>query len=112
MVGFGASRTNASYDMDKNVTLTGTVTEFVWVNPHCQLYFDVKDDKGDLVHWGGETNSPGVLLRSGWSRKVLKPGDQITITLHPSRGGTAFGVIQKVVLPDGKVLERGNQAGQ
>src|SRR5262249_35188188 len=43
-----------SYDMSKSITLSGTVTEFVWSNPHCQLFFDVKDDKGNIVHWGGE----------------------------------------------------------
>jgi hypothetical protein len=98
--------TNASYDMSKLVTMTGTVTEFVWTNPHCQLYFDVKDEKGDLVHWGGEGGSPGVLEKAGWNRKFLKPGDQITITVHPSKAGTPFGVIEKLVLPDGRTFDR------
>jgi uncharacterized protein DUF6152 len=104
--------TNASYDLAKNVTLKATVTEFVWSNPHCALFFDVKDDQGNVVHWVGETNSPGVLLRAGWTRKIMQPGDQITITVHPSKAGTATGVIQTVVLPDGKVLERGAGAAQ
>lgn len=103
--------TNASYDQDQTVTLKGTVTEFVWVNPHCQLYFDVTDDKGNVVHWGGETNSPGVLARSGWKKTTFKPGDKITVSVHPSRAGAPVGVIQKVVLADGTVLERGAGAG-
>jgi hypothetical protein len=111
-VAFAHHGTNASYDLEKTVTMKATVTEFVWINPHCQLYFDVKDDKGKLVHWGGETNSPGVLARSGWSKTILKPGDEITITVHPSRAGTPFGVIQRIQLGSGTVLERGAGAGQ
>jgi hypothetical protein len=108
---FAHHGTNASYDQDHSVTLKGTVTEFIWINPHCQLYFDVKDDKGNVVHWGGETNSPGVLKRSGWNKDTFKPGDEITITVHPSRAGAPVGVIQRVVLSDGTVLERGAGAG-
>jgi len=104
---FAHHGTNASYDLDHTVTMKGKVAEFLWVNPHCQLYFDVADDKGNVVRWGGETNSPGVLMRSGWKKTILKPGDEITISVHPSRAGTPVGVIQRIVLPDGTVLERG-----
>src|ERR1700740_2638637 len=100
--------TNASYDLTKQVTLAATVTEFVWSNPHCQIYFDVKDEQGNLVHWAGETNSPGVLARDGWNRKIIKPGDQITITVSPSKANTPVGVVRKIVLSDGKVLTRLN----
>ena len=104
---FAHHGTNASYDMDKVVTMTGTVTEFVWTNPHCQLFFDVKGDKGNVVHWGGETNSPGVLREAGWTKTFLKPGDEIKISVHPSKAGTPVGVVQKIVLGDGRVFERG-----
>ena len=100
--------TNASYDLSKQVTLSGVVTEFVWTNPHCQLFFDVKDDKGNVVHWAGETNSPGVLSQAGWNKRIMKPGDQITITLSPSKAGTPVGVVRKIVLPDGQELIRMN----
>jgi hypothetical protein len=100
--------TNASYDLTKQVTLAGTVTEFVWSNPHCQIYFDVKDEKGNIVHWAGETNSPGVLARDGWSKRLMKPGDQITITVSPAKAGTPVGVVRKIVLPEGKTLTRLN----
>jgi uncharacterized protein DUF6152 len=86
------------------VTLKGTVTEFEWANPHVQVYFDVKDDKGAVVHWACETLSPGKLARNGWSREALKPGDAITITLLPSRSGAPVGNLVKVVLPNGTVL--------
>jgi len=103
--------TNASYDMDKEVTLKGTVTSFLWSNPHCQIYFDVTDDKGNVVHWGAETHSPGQLKNGGWNRETVKAGDQITISVNPSRAGSPVGVITKVVLPSGKSYTRQEMAG-
>src|SRR5712692_5764442 len=89
--------TNISYDHGKPTTLTGAVTEFVWQNPHCQIYFDVKGANGTVEHWTGELNSPGVLARSeNWTRKTVKVGDQITVTLFPSKAGTPVGVVNKV----------------
>src|SRR5580693_8019773 len=72
---------NAAYDAKNPVTLKGTVTEFEWANPHVQIFFDVKDAKGSVVHWGCETLSPGKLVRAGWSKEAVKAGDPITITL-------------------------------
>lgn len=95
-----------SYDSTKTVTMTGTVTEWVWANPHCQLYFDVKDENDNIVHWAAETNSPGALARAGWSRKVFNAGDTITITVFPSKVGAPVGLISKIVLSDGRVLTR------
>jgi len=92
------------------VTLKGTVTEFEWANPHVQVYFDVKDDKGTVVHWACETLSPGKLARNGWSREALKPGDAITITLLPSRSGAPVGNLVKVVLPNGTTLSNRDDA--
>lgn len=86
------------------VTLKGTITEFQFANPHVQIYFDVKDDKGALVHWACETLSPGKLARNGWNRGILKPGDMITITLYPSRSGAPVGNLVKLVLGNGTVL--------
>jgi hypothetical protein len=103
--------TNISYDHTKPITLTGAVTEFVWQNPHSQIYFDVKDAKGTVVHWAAEMNSPGVLERQdGWTRKTVKAGDEITITLFPSKAGTPVGVANKILLNGKVVLEgRGGQ---
>src|SRR5437870_593747 len=70
-----------TYDSTKSVTLSGTVTEFAFTNPHAALYFDVKDETGKTVNWAIEMNSPGVLARAGWSKKMFKYGDQITITV-------------------------------
>ena len=101
---FAHHGTNISYDNKKEVTLTGTITEFQWSNPHAQLYFDVKDASGKVVGWAAELNSPGVLSREGWKRTMFKPGDVVTITLNPSKAGTPVGntVRSKPILVGGK----------
>ena len=95
---------NVAYDMNHPITVKGTVTEFVWANPHVQVYFDVKDSTGKIVHWSCETSSPGKLSRSGWNKTTLKPGDQVTIKLRPAKSGSPVGFMQEVILPDGKKL--------
>ncbi len=83
--------TGASYEASKEITLTGVVTQFTWRNPHAQIYFDVKDESGNVVSWGAELNSPGVLAKEGWTKSYFKPGDSITITLNPAKAGTPRG---------------------
>jgi len=95
---------NSAYDETKPVTLKGVVTEFDWVNPHTQIYFDVKDATGHVAHWGCETLSPGRLIRAGWTKDSLKAGDQITITLVAAKTGAPVGILQKLVLADGREL--------
>ena len=98
--------TGASYDNSKPVTLKGIVTEFVWANPHAQLYFNVKDEKGNTVEWAGELNSPGVLRQQNWTKTMFKAGDEITITVFPSKAGTPVGVVNrgKPIIVNGKEL--------
>ena len=93
-----------TYDSTKSVTLSGSVTEFAFVNPHAALYFDAKDANGKVVNWAIEMNSPGVLARAGWTKKMFKVGDQITITVRPAKAGTPVGLInrQKPVIVNGK----------
>jgi Family of unknown function (DUF6152) len=98
---------NAAYDLANPITLKGAVTEFAWSNPHVQIYFDAKDNKGKLVHWAAETVSPGMLARGGWSKTELKPGDEITITVGPAKSGAPVGYALKVVLANGKELQLG-----
>jgi hypothetical protein len=99
---------NIAYDEEHLITVTGTVTELAWSNPHCQIYFDVKDDKGKVVSWAVESQSPGILKRNGWTKSSIKPGDQITITLAPAKNGSPVGFSGgnkgKIVFPDGRVL--------
>jgi hypothetical protein len=92
----------------KTITLSGTVVEFVWANPHVYLLFDVKDDKGTIVHWAGEMNSPGVLKNAGWTKNTLKPGDQVTVTVRPNKFGTPVGLLSRAnMLVNGKPLQIG-----
>ena len=97
----------SEYDTKNLKTLKGTVTEYYWANPHCQIFLDVKDDSGKTVNWGIETLAPAVLKRAGWNPQLLKPGEVVTVTIAPSKKGTPIGMIRKLVLPDGKELTGG-----
>jgi hypothetical protein len=95
----------ASYSMEasKLVTMTGTVTYLGWANPHVFILYDVTDDKGNVTHWSAETHPIYVLHKAGWTARTLKPGDQIKITVFPSKAGTPVGLLAKISM-DGKVL--------
>jgi Family of unknown function (DUF6152) len=102
---------NSAYDEQARVPIKGVVTEFVWTNPHSQIYLDVKDKTGKVVKWGIETNSPGILTRAGWTRRSLKAGDQVTIILCPAKNGAPVAYIgsgdpgTKVIFADGHELD-------
>jgi hypothetical protein len=101
---------NAAYDDKAPATIKGTVTEFLWVNPHVQIYVDVKNEQGEIVHWACETFSPSKAFRSGWTKDVLKPGDQVTVTVYPAKSRAPVGFIRKLVLANGKELGTEEQA--
>ena len=100
-----------TYDSSKSVTLSGTVTEFSFSNPHAALFFDVKDASGKSVNWAIEMNSPGVLRRAGWTKATFKTGDQITITVRPAKAGTPVGLINRAqpVIVNGKQVLSGDR---
>jgi hypothetical protein len=97
--------TFVSYDSDHPVTMKATVTEFRYTNPHIQLFFDVKDDKGNVTQWSAEGPDPAVLVAVGWGRKkttsALSPGAEVTITVAPARNGKPVGTMSNVVLASG-----------
>ena len=95
---------NAAFDAGKKVTLKGTVTEWVWANPHCWLKFEVKDDKGGVVRWVAETNNAPDMIERGWSMHSFKPGDEVTVTVEPVKNGNPVGRVLSVVLPNGQTL--------
>ena len=96
----------SNYADGQTVTLSGVVTEFVFRNPHAYILFDVKNAKGEVVHWAGEMNSPGVLANTGWTRTTLKNGDQITLSLRTSKGGNPVGLVNRSsVMVNGKRVE-------
>jgi hypothetical protein len=100
---------NAAYDLDKTVTLNVTITGFEFGNPHVQVFFDTKDDKGDVLHWNCEGTNPAMLTRIGWTRNTLKPGDQVTVVVHPNKNPDVTVVaLVKVILANGQVLESRN----
>jgi hypothetical protein len=100
---------NAAYDEQHPITINGNVTEFVWSNPHCQIYLDVKDQKGNVVSWSVESQSPGILRRNGWTRDSVKSGDHVAVTLVPAKSGAPVGFSGeksgKIVFDDGHVLK-------
>jgi len=97
----------SDYDVQHPVSIKGKVTEFYWSNPHCQIFLDAKDESGKMVNWTIETLAPAVLKRAGWTRETLHAGDQITITVVPSKRNTPVGMLRKVVLPNGSELTGG-----
>lgn len=106
---------SASYDSNKLTTLKGTVTDFRFQNPHAQILLDVKDSSGKVQNWILEAVGIATLSRSGWSKSIMKSGDQITVTGNPAKNGAPAMRLTKVVLASGKELglERGEDyAGQ
>ncbi len=106
-----------SYDRSKQWTAKAVVTEFRYVNPHAQLYFDVTDEKGSVAHWSGELlPNPAQLIRNGWTRKrsaeALQAGTKITVTAAPSRAGGQVVLVLKIENEKGEeLLSGGPNAG-
>lgn len=94
----------AAYDTSKMLTFKATVTDFRFINPHCQVYFDVKNDKGQLEHWQGELTAPNKLARANWTKHSLKAGDQITVSGYAPKSGGQSLWIQKLIGPDGQPM--------
>ena len=99
-----AHHSMAMYDQTREITLTGTVTEFRLTNPHIQILFDVKSDQGTIEHWSSIGDNPVNLRRKGWNRNTIKPTDQITITGYPAKDGRPLMTTHKIML-NGKELD-------
>jgi hypothetical protein len=95
---------NAAFDVGKTLDLKGTVTEWIWANPHCSLKFDVKDESGKTVNWVVEATNSADLMERGWSRLLFKPGDQVTVSLEPVKSGAPVGRVRSITLANGKVV--------
>jgi hypothetical protein len=94
----------ASYDMDKITTLNGTVTDYQFMNPHTVIIFDVNDASGNSQKWTAEALSATSMVRQGWSKNALKPGDHVTVIGNISKNGSHTIRLSKIVLPTGKEL--------
>jgi hypothetical protein len=95
----------AAFDVQRSVTLQGTVKEFQWTNPHAWIILTVNKG-GRTEQWAIEMNGPSGLVREGWEPKTLTPGMPITTTIHPLRDGTNGGQFIEIMLPDGTVMRR------
>lgn len=94
----------AAYDTKTIVTVKGTMTEFRYINPHVQLFFEVKNDKGETEKWQAELTAPNKLSRAGWDKNTLKPGDSITASGYVSKNDPHTMWINKLIGPDGQQL--------
>jgi Family of unknown function (DUF6152) len=81
-----------------------TVTKFLWSNPHSLIDFDLKDAKGNVVHWVAETAAPQALRLIGWSKTSLEPGDVVTVRMYVAKNGNPAGRLNKLILSDGSEL--------
>jgi hypothetical protein len=98
-----AHHSGGMFDDTRLMTLTGTVSSFQWTNPHCWIQVQIPGSSGS-VEWSVEMGSPSLLFRAGWRPGSLKPGDRITVVIHPMRDGTSGGLFVSSASGDRKPL--------
>ena len=104
-VSVAAHHSPAAFEATKTVTLTGTVKEFRWQNPHTWIEVLVPNDKGQDVLWAVELTSPTYLVKNGWKSSTLKPGDKVTVVGRPLKSGEpGSAIFTSVTLADGRTL--------
>ncbi len=96
----------ASFDTSKMVTVTGTVTEYVWSNPHVLVKLDAKDDSGNVSHWVAEAWNPVTQASRGWSKNTFKPGDEVSLDLNPAKNRQSVGEIRGRIVINGKEFKQ------
>jgi DNA/RNA endonuclease YhcR with UshA esterase domain len=89
---------SAAYNTAEPYTVTGTVVEFQFLNPHCIITLEMKDESGAVQKWQGELTSPNHLIRAGWNAETVKPGDKVTLTGWRAKSGANSLWITKTVL--------------
>lgn len=95
----------AAYETTQEITVKGTVTDFEFINPHTLIFLDVKNDRGDVEHWQVDAQSPNQLTRDGWTKNLLKPGDQIAVIGFRAKNHSNVLRFLKVVLPNGREIK-------
>ena len=98
----------AEFDATKSVTLKGVVTKIEWANPHIWVYLDVTGERGAVQPWQCEGGPPNTLVRNGWSRDSLKPGQQVTIEGWLAKDGSKTCNAKEVTLADGRKVFAGS----
>jgi hypothetical protein len=101
----GAHHGYAAFDTSAEVTLKGTVTDFHFVNPHCVIEFDVKDDQGQVQNWKAELTSANHLAPKGWTESTIQSGDELAITGYRAKNGAPSLWVTKIHLPNGQELK-------
>jgi len=114
LVSAGAANTRAHhsfamFDTASPITITGTVTDFQWTNPHAYIELDVADNVAK--HWSIELGSPSILQRAGWKFSTLKKGDKIVAVVAPLKSGEPGSLLVRLTLADGRVLGNGGATG-
>lgn len=102
--GAQAHHSFAMFDMTKEVTVTGTVKEFQWTNPHAYIQVVAKDAQGRDVEWSMEMGAPMYLYARGWRPRSLRAGMEVKVTLNPLRSGKPGGVVRDVTTADGRTI--------
>jgi hypothetical protein len=99
-----AHHSTAMFDFSKTVEIKGTIKEFQWTNPHTWTKVDVDGAGTTAVEYGLEGMSPNYLARNGWAKRTLKPGDKVTLQVHPLKDGRPGGFMVSVKLADGTLM--------
>ena len=102
--GLSAHHSFAPFDMGAEKTISGTVKQFDWTNPHTWIWVNVPDGHGGVETWAIEGMSPNFLGRRGWTKSSLKAGDKVSLVIRPLRDGSKGGMFVRATLADGKVL--------
>jgi Family of unknown function (DUF6152) len=96
----------ASFDTSKLVTVTGTVTEYIWTNPHVLVKLDAKDESGNVSHWVVEAWNPVTQASRGWSKNTFKPGDDVSLDINPAKNGQPVGEVRGRIVINGKEFKQ------
>jgi hypothetical protein len=108
----GAHHSYAMFDQQKNITLEGTVKELQWTNPHIWIQLAVPDSSGKEVEWSIEGQSPNMLIRAGWTRHAVAPGDEVVIVIHPVRDANTHSGSLASASVNGRQIYSGHPQGE
>jgi hypothetical protein len=103
-----AHHSQSEFDQDMPVMVEGTVSKVEWKSPHARLYVEAVEAGGETVNWNFELPSPNTLMRRGWRRNALKPGDRVTVTGIRARNFSHIGIARTVTDEDGKAMFSGS----
>jgi hypothetical protein len=111
-VAYGHHSVAAGFDLESSTTVTGTITEMEWINPHARMFFDVEGPDGEVESWTAWFTSANILFRRGWRADDLPVGEMVSVSGFPARDGSNELYGGETTLPDGRVLFSGNAPGE